>query len=228
MDRRTPGREGCSVLAIVAALGVAGCDSVSTIHSIAAVGDRPTTVPDLSGLWVPGDPDLAGLVLRIAAEDHDTGPCRDADIRVLSAYTDQDIPVGDQLCFVPVAGHLVAQLRSTGQVQFYQQALFRFDRQSLSFCAEIWTDLRKWAAEHPGASSAHGLEFTVRERQAWLFFDITVTELFITSPRNSILEYFDSRLPAVAKACDELDEKGRSRWVTYTRLTPPRPRGADR
>ncbi len=224
MDRHIPDRIDAAVVSIVAALGLAGCDSVFTIHSIAAAGDGPSAVPDISGLWVPSDPQLAGLVLRIAAEDHDIGRCRNVDIHVLSAYTSEEIPIGDQICFVPVAGHLVAQLRASGQVQFYQQALFKFDQQSISFCEEIWTDLRKWSEKHPKASAAHGLEFVGREREVWIFFDtVTVTDLFVSSSPNAILEYFESRLPEVPKACDELDEQGRSAWITYTRLTPPRP-----
>jgi hypothetical protein len=120
MDRQIPDRIGAAVFSIVAALGLAGCDSVFTIHSIAAVSDGPSAVPDISGLWVPSDPQLAGLVLRIAAEDHDIGRCRNVDIHVLSAYTSPEVP----------------------------------------------------------------------------------------------------------KACDELDEQGRSAWITYTLLTPPRPHEA--
>lgn len=227
MDQHIPDRIGAAVLSIVAALGLAGCDSVFTIHSIAAVSDGPSAVPDISGLWVPSDPQLAGLVLRIAAEDYDVGHCRNVDIQVLSAYTSEEIPIGDQICFVPVAGHLVAQLRPSGQVQLYQQALFKFDQQSMSFCEEIWTDLRKWSEEHPEASAAHGLEFVGREREVWfLFGEVTVNDLFVRSSRNAILEYLKSRLPEVPKACDELNEQGRSAWTTYTRLGPPRPRDA--
>jgi hypothetical protein len=207
-------------------LGLAGCaiDSAYTIHSIAEPSDGPSTVPDISGLWVPSRPDLAGLVLRVAAEDYDTARCRNADIRMLSAYTNEEDLIGDQICFVPVAGHLVAQLRLTGQVQFYQQVLFKFDQQSISYCEKIWTDLRKWYEEHPGASAAQGLEFAGRERKVWSWFgDDTVTDLFVTSSRDAMLDYFESSLPAVRKACDELDEEGYSGWITFTRLTSPRP-----
>ena len=165
---------------------------------------------------MPSDPELAlaGLVLHITAEDHDTGHCRDADIRVLSAYTSEDNPIGDQICFVPVAGHLVAQLRPTGEVQLYQQALFKYDQQSMSFCEEIWTDLRSG----PWTIQRHSrLTTRIRgsDREVWfLVFKSTVTDLFITSSRNAILEYFETRLPEVPKACDELNEEGHSGWIT--------------
>ena len=229
MDTRTSLRRHRAALGLFMVLGLVGCDSIYTIQSIAAPGDGPSTVPDISGLWVPRDPDLAGLVLHITAKDHDTGRCRNADIRFLSAYTSEDRPIGDQICFVPVAGHLVAQLRPTGQVQLYQQALFKYDQQSMSICEKIWTDLRKWSVDHPKASTAYGLEFAGRDREVWFWFGTdTVTDLFITSSRTAILEYFEARLPEVRKACDELDEKGHSGWVTYIRLTPPRqPDAAD-
>ena len=223
MDTRTSLRHCRAALGLFMVFALAGCDSVYTIHSIAAPSDGPSTVPDISGLWVPSDPELAGLVLRITAEDYDTGYCRDVDIRVLSAYSSEDRPIGDEICFVPVAGHLVAQLRPTGQVQLYQQALFKYDRQSMSFCEEIWTDLRKWSVDHPEASAVHGLEFARRDREVWFFFGKdTVTDLFITSSRSAILKYFETRLPEVPKACDALDDKGHSGWITYVRLTPPR------
>jgi hypothetical protein len=226
MDTRTSLRRSRAALGLFVVFALAGCDDVYTIHSIAALGDGPSTVPDISGLWVPNDPHLAGLVLRITAEDYDIGHCRNADIRVLSAYTsesEEDTPIGDQICFVPVAGHLVAQLRTTGEVQLYQQALFKYDQQSMSFCAEIWTDLRKWSVDNPKASTAHGLEFAGRDQDGWSpAGDMVVRELFITSSRNAILKYFETRLPEVSKACDQLLEGGRSGWITYVRLTSSR------
>ena len=226
MDMRKSLRRCRAALGLFVVFALAGCaiDSAYTIHSIAEPSNEPSTVPDLSGLWAPSDTELAGLVLRVAAEDYDTARCRNADIRVLSAYTNEDTPIGDQICIVPVAGHLVAQLRLTGQVQFYQQVLFKFDQQSISYCENIWTDLRKWSEEHPGASAAQGLEFAGRKRKVWVpwFGEDTVTDLFITSSRNALLEYFEARLPEVAEACDKVDEEGHSGWITYVRLTPPR------
>jgi len=232
MDTRTSLRRHRAALGLFMVLGLLGCDSVYTIHSIAEPSNEPSTVPDLSGLWAPTDTDLAGVVLRISAEDYDIGHCRNVDIRFLSAYTSEDRrigePIGDEICFVPVAGHLVAQLRTTGGVQLYQQALFKFDQQSMSFCSALWADLREWSKEHPHASAAHGMEFAHRERTVWFIFELEVTDLFVTSSRNALLEYFEARLPKVAEACDKVDEEGHSGWVTYIRLTPPRqPDAAD-
>ncbi len=228
MDTRTSLRRHRAALGLFMALGLVGCDSVYTIHSIAEPSNEPSTVPDLSGLWAPSDTDLAGVVLRISAEDYDIGHCRNADMRLLLANTGEEDPIGDQICFVPVAGHLVAQLRTTGGVQLYQQALFKFDQQSMSFCSAIWADLREWSEEHPQASAAHGIEFARRERAVWFIFEVEVTDLFVTSSRNALLEYFDARLPEVAEACDKVDEEGHSGWVTYIRLTPSRqPDAAD-
>ncbi len=215
MDTRTRGRSGFAVLLIAVVLGLVGCDSVYTIHSIYEPSAEPSSVPDVSGLWAEGDTDFTGLVLRISAEDYDIGHCRNADMRLLLANVGEEDPIGDQICFVPVAGHLVAQLRTTGQVQLYEQRLFKFDQQSMSFCDAIWADLLEWSEEHPQASAAHGLEFA---RRGWE----DGTQLFVTSSAEVLRTYLEARLLAVAKACDELDAEGRSGWETYVRLTPPR------
>lgn len=223
MDKRTPGRNGLAVFSIIVALGLPGCGSVYTLYSIAAPSGEPSAVPDLSGLWTLTDPRTSSVVLRISAEDYDVGHCRNVDIRLLSAYPHEDQPIGDQICFVPVAGHLVAELRAAGPVPLYQQALFKFDRQSISFCSAIWADLRKWSEEHPQASRAFGLEFARRERDVWIVAgESTVTDLFVTSSRSAILAHLESRLKEMPKACDELDKEGHSGWITYIRLTPPR------
>jgi hypothetical protein len=221
MDTRTPGRNGLAVLSIVVVLGLVGCDSVYTIHSIAEASDQPSAVPDMSGLWAPDDIDSTSMVLRIAAEDYDTGHCRNADIRLLGATNDEEVTFGDQICFIPVAGHMVAQVRTTGDVQLYQQYLFRFDQQSMSFCDAIWADLLDWSEEHPQASAAHGLEFV---RRGWE----DGTQLFVTSSSDALRAYLGARLPKLARACDEDNDEG-PRWDKYQRLTPPRqpdPEGA--
>ena len=214
MDTRTSLRRHRAALGLVLALALAGCDSVYTIHSIASPSDEPSVVPDVSGLWAPEDIDSASMVLRIAAEDYDIGHCRNADIRLLGTTTEDEVTFGDQICFVPIAGHLVAQLRTTGDVQLYQQQLFKFDRQSMSFCDAIWADLLEWSEEHPQASAVHGLEFARRDWKDG-------SQLFVTSSSDALRTYLEARLPQLARACDEDDDDG-PRWDIYRRMTPPR------
>jgi hypothetical protein len=216
MEMRTPARRCRAALAMFFALGLAGCDSVYTLHSICEPSDEPSTVPDLSGLWALSDADAKGM-LRIAAEDYDVGHRREADIRWFGASSQEDQTIGDAICFVPVAGHLVAEVRTTGQVQLFQQILFKFDQQSISLCDAAWVELLEWAGGHPEASAVHGIEFV---RRGSTFG----TEFFITSSANEIRTYLEARLPQLAKACDADDDDGPA-WTTYTRLTPPRPPG---
>ncbi|MGB2818167.1 MAG: hypothetical protein WBC37_13180, partial [Burkholderiaceae bacterium] len=180
MDTRTPRRNGLAIVSIAVALGLVGCNPVYTIYSIAAPSDEPSTVPDVSGLWGPSDADSTSNVLRLAAAEYDIGQCRNATIHSLGATSFDDETVGDEICFVPVAGHLVAQVRTTGQVQLYQQYLFKFDQQSISFCDAIWADLVEWSDDHPEGSAAHGLEFTRRGGG-------DSTELFVISQRDELL-----------------------------------------
>lgn len=214
MDTCTPGRNGLAAFSIAMVLALVGCDSVYTIHSIAAPSDEPSTVPDVSGLWAPGGADSKTMVLRIVAEDYDIGQCRNANIRLLGATTEDAETLGDQICFVPIAGHVVAQVRTTGGVQLYQQTLFKFDQQSMFFCDAIWADLLQWSEEHPQASAAHGLEFA---RRGW----DSGTQLFVTSSSDALRTYLEARIPQLAKACDENPDDG-PRWDTYLRMTPPR------
>jgi hypothetical protein len=213
MKMRTPARGCRAALAIFVALGLGGCDSVYTLHSICEPGDGPSTVPDLSGLWKPSDADASG-VLRIAAEDYDIGRRRDADIRWFGASSEEDQPMGDAICFVPVEEHLVAEVRTTGQVPLYQQVLFKFDQQSISFCDAAWVELLEWAGDHPEASAVHGIEFG---RRGSTFG----AEFIVTSSADAIRTYLEARLPKLAKACDADHDDGPG-WATYTRLTPPR------
>ena len=209
-----PARHCRAALVMIFVLGLVGCDSVYTVHSICGPSGEPSTVPDLSGLWAPSDADSTSVVLRIAAKDFDTGHGRYADIRLLGSSTTEDQPIGDHICFVPVAGHLVAQVRTTGQVQLFQQFLFKYDQQSISFCDAIWPELLAWAEDHPAASAVGGIEFG---RRGWE----SGTQLFVTSSADAIRTYLEARLPKLAEACDAVADGG-PRWATFTRITPPR------
>lgn len=214
MDTRTSLHRNRTGLALMLVLGIAGCDSVYTIHSIASLSDEPPSVPDVSGLWAPSGATWVDGVMRSTAVEYDIGQCRDVTISVLGATSVADETVGDEICFVPISGYLIAQIRTTGQVQLYQQYLFKFDEKTISFCDKVWTELLQWSDDHPHATAGGGLEFGRRGGDT--------TELFITSPRDAVREYLVPRLPEILKACDEVDEEGDSGWITYVRLMPPR------
>jgi hypothetical protein len=102
METHTPARHCLAALVMCCVVGLVGCDSVYTIHSIEAPSSEPSVVPDLSGVWAPSDATSTSALLRIAANDFDNGHCRNADIRSLGSSSQEwDQPFGDQVCFVP-------------------------------------------------------------------------------------------------------------------------------
>lgn len=216
MDKRSSGWKCRAALGVSLVLGLAGCDGpVYTIHSIAAPSDEPSTVPDISGLWMLAESTWPSEVLRVTQLNYDVSECRDATVHSLDVTPLGDGQLADEVCFVPVAGHLILQLRTVGTVPLYRHYLVKFDQKSVSFCGGIWADLEDWSDEHPTGTEAHGLRFTRRGVG-------DSTELFVISPPSELLSYLEVRLPAVAKACDEVDENGDSNWLAYLRLTPPR------
>jgi hypothetical protein len=153
-------------------------------------------------------------VMRIAEEDYDVDHCRNADVSLLGTMSATQETIGDQLCFVPIAGHFLLQIRSAGQIQLYQQFLFRYDQDSLSVCDAVWQDLLDWAHEHPTESSVHGLDFGTR-RHEW------GTEIFIISPADALRPYLEKIVPDLARRCDAGGDLSAS-WTRFRRLTPPR------
>jgi hypothetical protein len=202
------------VALVIAALSLCGCDNVYTFDSIAQPGPGPSTVPDVSGLWISDGENTSTTVMRIAGEDYNVDHCRDADVSLLGTMSETQETIGDQLCFVPIAGHVLLQIRSAGQVQLYQPFLFRFDQDSLSFCDVVWQDLLDWAQEHPTESSVQGLDFGSRSRD-W------GTEVFITSPADALRAYLERIVSDLALRCDAAEDLSPG-WIRFKRLTPPR------
>lgn len=213
MDTRTCGRKGRAALAVCLALGLAGCNTVYTVHSIAAPGNEPSTVPDVSGLWMPRDASSADGVLRVTEFQYDVGQCRDADVQWLGEEPSDDEAVADEICFIPVAGHLVLQLRTVGAVQLYHHFLVKFDEDSASICGAIWSDTDEWSVDDSRGTDSHGLRFTH-------YGAVDSADLIVISPRSELLSYLETRLPEAVKACDEPGDF--DDWIAYVRLTPPR------
>lgn len=216
MDTRTSLRWHRAAAVLLWVLWLAGCNPVYTIHSIAGSSDEASLVPDLSGLWVESDATATSDVLHVEEVGDHAGQCRNANIRMIGMARFSVQEYADEICFVPVAGRLIAQVRTIGEVQLYQQFLFRFDEESVSFCGSIWSDLVTWSADHPEETAAHGLEFTRRRGGE-------SGEVFVISPPSALLRYLEARLPEEVKACDKADDEGHTEWLTFVRLTPRRP-----
>ena len=210
------GCKRCSALALILVLGLWGCDEGYTIHSIYQASPGTSSVPDVTGLWQLSDPGWPGSVLQIAAKDYDVGHCRLADIRRLDMRSnEEDRVIGDEMCFVPIARHMVMQVRTTGEVSLYQDFLVKIDHESISTCGSIWTLLMVLTRDHPARFSMEGLKYTIRS-------DLPRgNEMIVTSPTDELRAYLEVNLPKIARMCDQGDEEG-PHWVTLKRLTPAR------
>ncbi len=217
METRTLGHRRLAVLSLFTILGLCGCDDGYTIHSLYQPTPGSSTVPDLAGLWQSSEPGWHDTVLQIAAEDYDVGHCRLADIRMLDMRSNEDdLVIGDQMCFVPIAGHMIMQVRTTGSVPLHQHFLVKIDQDSITTCGSIWAQLIALRRDHPEEFSLEGLEYTFRSEP---FAD---NEVIVTSPTDELLAYLEVNLPKIARTCDEGDEVGQH-WARLKRLTPARP-----
>jgi hypothetical protein len=217
METRTPGHGRLAVLSILMSLGLSGCDDGYAIHSIYQPTPGASTVPDVAGLW--SDAQWNDGVLQIAAEDYDVGHCRAADVRMLNMKSnDNDWVIGDEMCFVPIAGHMIMQVRTTGEVPLYQDFLVKIDQDSITTCGSIWTQLMALHRDHPEQFSMEGLEYTIRAKDFG-------NQMIVTSSTDELRAYLEVNLPKIARTCDESDEGDgtRQHWGSLKRLTPARP-----
>ena len=216
METRTRRHGRLAVLSIFMSVLLCGCDDGYTIHSIYQPTPGSSTVPDVAGLWQSSDAGWHDTVLQIAAEEYDVGHCRAADIRILDMKSNEDDwVIGDEMCFVPIAGHMIMQVRTTGDVPLYQDFLVRIDQDSITTCGSIWTQLMALNSDHPEQFPMEGLEYTIRGQ-------FLGNEMIVTSSTDELRAYLEANLPKIARTCDEGDEE-RQHWATLKRLTPARP-----
>ncbi len=217
MATRTRGLGRNAVLSIFTILGLCGCDDGYTVHSIYQAKAGPSSVPDVAGLWQASDAQWNDGVLQIAAEEYDVGHCRLAEIRILNMKSNEnDWAVGDEICFVPIAGQMIMQVRTTGEVRLYQHFLVKIDQDSITSCGSIWTQLMALHRDRPEQFSMEGLDYTIRS-------DLPRgNEMIVTSPTEKLRAYLEVNLPKIARTCDEGDEESQH-WARLKRLTPARP-----
>ena len=123
--------------------------------------------------------------------------------------------IGDEICFVPIAGHTIMQVRTTGEARLYQHFLVKIDQDSITTCGSIWGQLMTLNRHHPTQFSMEGLEYTIRSSP------FSGNEMIITSPTDELRAYLEVNVPKIARLCDEENEEGPG-WSTLKRLTPER------
>ena len=216
METRTARHDRSAALLIFVILGLCGCDDGYTIHSIYQASPGLSPVPDVTGLWQSSKPGWHDSALQIAAQEYDVGHCRTADIRILDLQSSaEDKVIGDKICFVPIAGHMIMEIRSTGTVRLYQHFLVKIDQQSITSCGSIWGHLLALRRQYPDRFSMDGLEYTIRSSPA------ADNELIVVSPTDALRNYLEVNVPKIASLCDEGVEEG-PRWYTLKRLTAAR------
>lgn len=214
METRTPGHGRNIVLSLLMLLGLCGCDEGYTVHSIYQPSPGASSVPDVTGLWQSSDPGWHDTVLQIAAPEYDVGHCRSADIRILDLRSNEDDwLIGDEICFLPIAGHMIMHVRTTGEVQLYQHFLVKIDQQSIASCGSIWAQLMKLNRDQPARFTLDGLKHTIRSDLP------NGNEMIVTSPTDELRAYLEVNVPKLARRCDEGEEDG-PRWGSVKRLTP--------
>jgi hypothetical protein len=209
---------GVSGLVVAAVLGLGGCTDVVSVHSLDSYApDSVPAVPDLSGIWVMTSLEDVGYVaLQFVAEAYDVAGCRQARATLLQ--TDPDNPpqtIGDRICFIPVAGQLLAEMRSSDLTPMHRHFLVRVEDNALAICGGT-SDIRPLylLAATDIAGALQGLDYTVREEH----YDKLIV---VTSQPEQLLAYFQRVLPGIAEGCDKSAESNLG-WLTFRRVTPLR------
>ena len=209
---------GVAGLVLSAALGLGGCTDVVTVHSLDTYApDTLPAVPDLSGIWVMTSLEDIGYVpLQFVADAYDVAGCREVQATLLQ--TDPDNPpqtIGDRICFVPIAGQLLAEMRSNDLTRMYRHFLVRVEDNALALCGGTSDILPLYLLAAPDMDDAlQGLDYTVREEH----YDKLIV---VTSKPEQLLAYFERVLPHIAEVCDKSAESGLG-WLTFNRVTPLR------
>ena len=204
------------VLSAVLALG--GCTDVVTVHSLESYApDAMPAVPDLSGIWVTTDlQEVSYIALQFVAEDYDVAGCREVQATLLQ--TDPDNPpqtIADRICFIPIAGQLLAETRSSDLTPMHRHFLVRVEDNALAVCGGTSDILPLYLlAAADMAAAVAGLDYTVREER----YDKLIV---VTSKPEQLLAYFERVLPHIAEVCDKYTES-ETGWLTFRRVTPLR------
>lgn len=209
---------GVAGLVLSAALGLGGCTDVVTVHSLDAYApDTLPAVPDLSGIWVMTSLEEVGYVaLQFVAEAYDVAGCREVQATLLQ--TDPDNPpqtIADRICFIPIAGQLLAETRSSDLTPMHRHFLVRVEDNALALCGGTSDIMPLYLLAASDMDDAlQGLDYTVREEH----YDKLVV---VTSKPEQLLAYFERVLPHIAEVCDKSAEL-RLGWLTFKRVTPLR------
>jgi hypothetical protein len=199
------------IATMLLATGLAGCTDALTVWPVAGAvrGNAPVEVPSLSGRWRLAGEDEDGPILDVKQVPGDRGICRAGMV----TYTESGnvTQVGDETCFLDIAGYTVAEVRSVEpKAGFYRQYLVRLQSERIEVCTgfPVWVLLLELQKGGGAGFALESLDYTLRERESG---DLMV---FISRP-VPMLEFLATALPEAAAACDQNDEG--VAWIAFER-----------
>jgi hypothetical protein len=153
--------------------------------------------------------DEDGPILDVQQVPGDRGICRAGMV----TYTESGnvTQVGDQTCFIDVAGYTVAEVRSVEpKAGFYRQYLVRLQADRIEVCTglPVWVLLLELERGGRAGFSLDALDYTLRDQESG---DLLV---FISKP-VPLLEFLATALPEAAAACDLNDQD--IEWIAFER-----------
>jgi hypothetical protein len=211
---------------LVTAAGLAGCTDAVTVHPLVTAETRDPDVPSITGTWIAGadagsGKDIEDLpTLEIEGNEADLRQCRKGRIVFHEGSDTSD--VGQDVCFVDINGHLIAEVQTPAPYVFYRQFLVRVDRDAIAVCGAlpVWVLLQDIQDSSVTGYSLESLPFTVRKRND---DDLMV---FISKSRE-LRDFLELALPELASVCDRAEAAGKRdfddfTWVVFERA-PPQP-----
>jgi len=207
-------RQALWAMAILLAGGLAGCTDAITVWPVAAGahGAADVDVPPLAGHWRVADPAGNGPTLEVQHVPGERGTCRGGMV----TYTEAGnvTHMGDQTCFIDIAGSLVAEVRSVEPMAgFFRQYLVRIDADRIEVCTglPVWVVLAHLQKQGPVGFWLDALEYTVREQESG---DLMV---FISRP-EPMREFLGTALPEMVARCDRGEDD--IEWIGFERFEP--------
>ena len=199
------------IATVLLVTGLAGCTDSLTVWPVAGTlrSDTAVDVPSLDGHWRMAGEGKDGPTLDVEQVPGERGVCRAG--RVTYREDGNVTEVGDQTCFVDIAGYMLAEVRSVEpKAGFYRQYLVRLQSERIEVCTgfPVWVLLLELQKDGPVGFALDTLDYTLREQESG---DLMV----IISKPQPMRDFLATALPEAAAACD-LNDQGIA-WVAFER-----------
>jgi hypothetical protein len=201
------------------AFSLTACVDAVTVHPVVTAETEAPDVAPVTGTWIArkdGDEEIARL--EIEGNEADRRQCRKGHVEFREGSETTD--VGDDVCFVDINGHLVAELQTPPPYVFYRQFLVRVDTDTIAVCgaAPVWVVLNELQDSTVTGFTLESVQHTVRKR------DDDKLMVFIAKS-SELREFLELGLPEMASACDSAEAAGKNdfddlTWIVFERAPP--------